>query len=232
MTTRPRVGVLGGMFDPIHLGHVTAAIAAGNVLALETLRIVPAAQPPHRDAMPVAPAHHRLEMIRLAIAERSSAGVTATHWTISDVELRRGGPSYTFDTLATLHAEGASPLQIFFITGADAFAEIATWHRYPEVLDAAHFVVVARPGASLDALPERLPALASRMIRPPAVDQATAPRIILIEAATPAVSSTAIRRRVSRGESLDGWVTPSVAAYISQHSLYRTAPDAPIALGV
>jgi nicotinate-nucleotide adenylyltransferase len=232
MSTRPRVGVLGGMFDPIHLGHVAAAIAAGNVLALDTLRIVPAAQPPHRDAMPVASAYHRLEMIRLAIAERSLAGGTATPWTICDVELRRGGLSYTFDTLATLHAEGMSPLQIFFITGADAFAEIATWHRYPEVLDTAHFVVVARPGASLDALPERLRALASRMIRPPAVDHATVPRIILIEAATPAVSSTAIRRRVSRGESLDGLVTPSVAAYISQHSLYRMAPDAPIALGV
>jgi nicotinate-nucleotide adenylyltransferase len=232
MTGRPRLGVLGGMFDPIHLGHLAAAIAAGNVVELDSVRFVPSAQPPHREAMPVASAHHRLEMIRLAIAERSHAGVTAAHWTISDVELRRGGPSYSFDTLTALHAEGVSALQIFFITGADAFAEIATWHRYPEVVDAAHFVVVARPGASLEALPDRLPALASRMIRPSAIAQATTPRIILIEAATPAVSSTAIRRRASRGESLSGFVTPSVAAYISQHSLYRTAPDAPVALGV
>ena len=84
-------------------------------------------------------------MVRLAAAAMPG-------WEVSDLELHRDGPSYTFDTLAALHREGLSPLQIFFITGADAFAEIATWHRYPDVLDAAHFAVVARPGTTLDAL--------------------------------------------------------------------------------
>ena len=228
MTPRPRVGVLGGTFDPIHLGHLAVAAAAGDALELDTVRFVPASHPPHRTDTPSASGPDRLEMIRLAIAERSAAIAGATRWEPSDIELRRDGPSFSFDTLTTLHAEGLNPLQIFFITGADAFAEIATWHRYPEVLDAAHFVVVARPGSSLDTLPQRLPALARRMIRPSQLAEATRPRIILLAAATPDVSATTVRRRASRREPLDGLVVPAVAAYIAQHSLYRTVSDAPV----
>ena len=160
-----------------------------------------------------------MEMVRLAAAEDR-------RWEVSDLEVQRKGPSYTFDTLATLHGEGLTPLQIFFLTGADAFAEIATWYRYPAVLDSAHFAVVTRPGFSLDLLRARVPTLAPRMILPDAVDTADRARIILIEAATPDVSSTDIRRRVAAGESIDGLVPPAVAAYIAQHSLYRDSERA------
>jgi len=210
----PRMGLLGGTFDPIHLGHLAAAHAAQRALRLDRVRLVPAARPPHRPDSPRASEYHRLEMLRRAIA--GTAG-----WEVSDLELRRDGPSYTYDTLAHLHREGLTPLQLFFITGTDAFAEIATWHRYPEVLDAAHFAVVTRPGFTLPALQARVPSLADRMIEPAELDAASAPRILLIESPTPDVSSTDIRERAARGESLTDLVPPEVAAYISQHHLYR-----------
>jgi nicotinate-nucleotide adenylyltransferase len=225
MTARPRVGLLGGTFDPIHVGHLAAADAAQRALDLDVVRFIPAARPPHRPDIPSASGYHRLEMIRLAIADRGDAG--PSQWDVSDLELRRSGPSYSFDTLDALHREGLIPLQIFFVTGADAFAEIATWHRYPDVLDAAHFAVVTRPGTTLDGLRQRLPALASRMTSPADVAHASTPRIVLVEADTPDVSSTDIRRRASRGEAIDTLVPVSVAAYIKQNSLYRTAPVAP-----
>ena len=152
---------------------------------------------------------------------------------MSDVELRRDGPSYTFDTLTELAktirgaAEARVSWQIFFIIGADAFAEIATWSRYPAILDLAHFAVVARPGITLHSLQARVPELADRMTTPdlftlqgsrPEPDDKT--RIILIEAETPDVSSTEIRRRAREGQSLLGLVPDSVASYIATRRLY------------
>jgi nicotinate-nucleotide adenylyltransferase len=125
------------------------------------------------------------------------------------MEIDREGPSYTFDTLAGLR-DGT---QIFFILGADAFAEIATWFRYPDVLDLANFVVVSRPGITLDSLRERVP---SAFDRPSAANT----RVILVEAATPNVSSTDIRRRIRAGEPLSGTVPDPVADYIRAHRLY------------
>jgi nicotinate-nucleotide adenylyltransferase len=220
MNSRPRVGLIGGTFDPIHVGHLAAARAAERTLELTTIRLLPSARPPHRPDSPRASEYHRLEMTRLAVADAAREPSSA-RWEASDQELRRDGPSFTIDTLSALHREGLSPLQIFFIIGADAFAEIATWHRYPAVLDAAHFAVVARPGTSLDQLRDRLPSLGDRMGAPSSALTATAPRIILLEAETPDVSSTEVRRRAARGEPLDGLVTPAVAAYIAQHALYR-----------
>jgi nicotinate-nucleotide adenylyltransferase len=218
MNARPRVGLLGGTFDPIHIGHVAVARAAQQALDLDRVRFVPSARPPHRPDSPRASEYHRLEMVRLAAtADR--------RWEVSDLELRRDGPSFTFDTLAALHRQGLTPLQIFFLTGADAFAEIATWRRYPEVLDAAHFAVIARPGTTLETLRDRLPSLAARMISPSAIERADTPCIILIEAETPDVSSTEIRRRVGAGNSIEGLVPPAVAAYIAQQSLYLAAGD-------
>jgi nicotinate-nucleotide adenylyltransferase len=216
---RPRVGLIGGTFDPIHLGHLAAALAAGRALALDLVRFIPSARPPHRPDSPRASEYHRLEMTRLAVADAAVEALPIP-WEVSDQELRRDGPSFTIDTLAAQQREGLSPLQLFFVIGADAFAEIASWHRYPAVLDAAHFAVVARPGTTLDELRGRLPALRDRMASPSAAMSAQTPHIFLIEADTPNVSSTDIRRRVARGESLDGLVTPVVAAYIAQHSLY------------
>ena len=213
MIGRPRVGLLGGTFDPIHLGHLAAARAAQHALQLDTIRFIPAARPPHRPDSPRASEYHRVQMIRRAID--AVAG-----WEVSDLELRRHGPSYTIDTLQAIQRDGLSATQIFFITGADAFADIASWHRYPEVLDAGHFVVITRPGMSLADVRKRVPALVSRMVSAADVDEADTPRIIAVESATPDISSTAIRRRAARGESLENYVPPAVAAYIEGHQLY------------
>lgn len=226
MNRAARLGWLGGTFDPVHYGHLVAAAAASRALALDQLRFVPSGRPPHRPDRPRASEYHRLEMLRLAVAE-FDARPAPTAWSVSDVELRRHGLSFTIDSLEALHREGLSALQIFFIIGADAFAEIATWHRYPAVLDTAHFAVVARPGITLDSLRDRLPALAARMVVPDDCAFDTRPRIILLSVATPDVSSTEIRRRVANLQPIDALVPPAVAAYIQQHALYadsRTAP--------
>ncbi len=204
------LGVLGGTFDPIHNGHLAAGLRAQEALQLDSVMLVPSRIPPHRASALGAPASARLAMAALAAAEHQG-------WTASDIELKRDGPSYTFDTLSELRA--ASMTQIFFIIGADAFAEIATWSRYPDVLDLAHFAVVARPGITLDSLQKRLPNLAERMTTP-AAHTAGAASIILIESETPDVSSTEIRRRVRAREPLSGLVPESVSSYISTHRLY------------
>jgi nicotinate-nucleotide adenylyltransferase len=222
MSGRPRVGLLGGTFDPIHVGHLAAARAAERALELDRVRLIPSARPPHRTDSPRASEYHRIEMIRLAVAD--AAGNQPARWEIADLELRRSGPSYTADTLDAMRHEGFTPSQIFFIIGVDAFAEIASWHRYPQVLDAAHFAVIARPGSPIGLLRERLPALTPRMIDAHTLKDDMPPGIIPIETSTPAVSSTEIRRRAANGESLDGLVTPAVAAYIARHSLYQSVP--------
>jgi len=215
--TGARVGVLGGTFNPIHLGHLAAARAAHAALAFDRVLFVPSHAPPHRTDSLLASGYHRLQMTALAVAE-------VPGWQASDVELVRGGPSYTYDTLTTLRTrEPAS--QFFFVTGADAFADIATWRHYPDLLELAHFVVIARTGTSFDQLRSRLPALAPRMVTcdtspEPALLAAPFPSIFLVSAATPDVSSTEIRRRAAAGEPLDGLVPQAVATYIATHHLY------------
>jgi nicotinate-nucleotide adenylyltransferase len=199
------LGVLGGTFDPIHNGHLAAADAAGRALQLDAVTLVPSRIPPHRRDPAGASGEDRYAMASLAAGERPG-------WTASRIELDRDGPSYSFDTLTEL-GMGRERTQIFFILGADAFAEIATWSRYPAVLDLANFVVVSRPGTTLDSLHERVPSAFG--LRPSAKT-----RVILVEANTPSVSSTEIRRRVRAGDSLAGLVPDPVAAYIKAHRLY------------
>jgi nicotinate-nucleotide adenylyltransferase len=209
------IGVLGGTFDPIHCGHVAAAVAARNALALARVLVIPSRVPPHRTSQPVASAYHRFAMAALAVS-------TEPGLEVNDDELRADGPSYTAETLERLHATGFAASQIFFITGADAFAEIATWKRYPHVLNLAHFVVVSRPGHALDALRDRLPPLADRMREAGAgARDASNPLIHLLQTATPDVSSTIVRDRLTRGEPITGLVPPLVEGHILKHRLYR-----------
>ena len=216
MRARPRVGILGGTLDPMHRGHVETARAARAALDLDRVVVVPARNPPHRPGEPVASAFHRFAMAALCAADHE--------WmTVSDDELRAPGPSFTAETLDRMRASGLAPAQIFFITGADAFAEIETWHRYPAVLDLAHFAVVSRPGTPVAALGDRLPALRPRFARPDAGDDAAAngPAIFLVDAATPDISSTDVRRRLAGGTSVDGLLCPAVERHIAKHHLYR-----------
>ena len=156
----PRTGVLGGTFDPIHLGHLAVARQAADAFGLGRVLLLPSRTPPHRPVDPSASLFHRFAMVALAAAADDRL-------VASDLEMGRAGPSYTADTLRALGATGLGAWQIFFLIGADAFAEIATWREYPAVLDLAHFVVCSRPGAAAAALPARLPDLAARMIPVP-----------------------------------------------------------------
>lgn len=217
MTIRRRTGVLGGTFDPIHAGHLAMASAAARALALDSVLLLPSRTPPHRPVDPSASIYHRFAMV--ALGAQSDGRLIA-----SDLELGRPGPSYTADTLRALHGTGLDRLQIFFLTGADAFADIATWREYPAVLDLAHFVVCSRPGTPAGSMPARLPELASRMVTVPegAPAPATAPQpcVYLLDAPTPDVSSTDIRARARAGRPLAGLLPPEVEAYIRRHGLY------------
>jgi nicotinate-nucleotide adenylyltransferase len=196
------LGILGGTFDPIHNGHLAAADAAQQALNLDAITLIPSHIPPHRRDPVGAGSEQRYEMTALAAAERPG-------WSASRIEVDREGASYTYDTLVRLRETLSVSAQYFFILGADAFAEIATWSRYPAVLDLAYFVVVSRPGITLDSLRERVPSAFNQEAR-----------VILVEAATPDISSTDIRRRVRAGHSLSGLVPAAVAEYISTHRLY------------
>jgi nicotinate-nucleotide adenylyltransferase len=214
-TTTDRLGVLGGMFDPIHNGHVAAGVAAQLALGLDEIRLVPSRQPPHRPAQPVASADDRLAMARLAAGSQKT-------WTVSEVEITRAGTSYTFDTLTDLVKMKQVPFRLFFILGVDAFAEIDTWSRFPQVLDLANFVVIARPGFTLADAGNKLPSLAARMTTPERflAEAREGTAIILVEATTPPVSSTEIRRRISSGASIADLVPSGVDHYIRDHRLY------------
>jgi nicotinate-nucleotide adenylyltransferase len=222
MTEPGRIGILGGTFDPFHLGHLAVARAARTALQLDEVRIVPSNVPPHRPA-PGASSYHRFAMAALGIA--GEPGLV-----LDDIEMALDGPSFTTTTLARLHGKGFAPAQIFFIVGADAFAEIATWRDYPQVLDAANFVVIARPGQTASSLAERLPELSSRMsshlthpAHPAHLAHPTHPAILLMDLETPDVAGTRIRQRASSGASLDGMVPPLVAAHITAHHLYESS---------
>jgi nicotinate-nucleotide adenylyltransferase len=220
MKDTSRIGILGGTFDPVHLGHLHVAVAVLEALDLDEVLLVPAHDPPHRPSLPFASTYHRFAMLALAVAGRK--GLLA-----SDLELSEPGPSYTARTLSGLNASGCSPLQLFFITGSDAFAEIATWKDYPAFLESSNFVAVSRPGLPAANLRGMLPQLAPRMLdldlkekRTGPSAEVSSPAVFLVDIVTPDVSSTAVRSRVKNGQPLTGLVPEAVEGHIRRHGLY------------
>ena len=220
MTAARRVGILGGTFDPVHYGHLDAAAAARAALELDEVVFIPAHDPPHKPHDPGANGFHRFAMVALAIQEWPG-------YRASELELAREGASYTADTLRGLHAQGVPASQLFFILGADAFADIAAWREFPAILDLAHFVVVARPGTTLGEAVARTPDLRARTrILPPNVRNADGGLgIYLVEARTRDVASTAVRERLASGAPIDDLVPRPVARHIVAHYLYGAVDD-------
>jgi nicotinate-nucleotide adenylyltransferase len=218
MNASRRIGILGGTFDPIHFGHLDAAAAARHALRLDRVLLIPSSDPPHRPADPLASGFHRFALVALAIQGDETLRA-------SDMELTRTGPSYTADTLRGVSRQGWLPSQIFFILGSDAFAEIATWREFPTVLDAANFVVMARPGTTLDAATARTPALRSRLRSPDETSAASGTSIYLVEARTRDISSSTIRARLAAQQSIDDLVPAAVARHIAAHHLYGAVND-------
>jgi nicotinate-nucleotide adenylyltransferase len=194
-----KLGVMGGTFDPIHLGHVAMAEAGAECAGLDRVLLVPASVPPHRAAA-TAPAGDRLAMVRLAAAGHPRLEV-------SDVELRRPGPSYTVDTLRALARERPGS-ELHLLLGWDAAREIGAWHAPDEVLRLARPVVVSRPG---------YPVPTERDLAAAGIEPTWA---ILCDVRTPDVEATDVRRLVERGSSLAGLVDPTVEAYLKRHRLY------------
>lgn len=195
-----RVGVVGGTFDPIHLGHVALAEGVRSCAGLDRVLLVPSAEPPHRGRAS-ASAEQRLEMCRLAVHDRPGLEV-------SDVELRRGGRSYTVDTLRQLAAE-LDGCDLYLALGWDAARDLGTWREPREVLRLAHLLVVPRPGWEPPSL-ERLDVL-----------DGLAGRARLCRVETPEVDATRLRELAAAGDSLQGFVAPAVERYIREHGLYR-----------
>lgn len=192
--------MLGGTFDPIHLGHVAAARAAIECAVLDRVLLMPSARPPHR-AGALAGAEDRLAMCRLAAAGEPRLEV-------SDLEMRREGPSYTSDTLAELK-RGRPGDELFLILGWDAARLFHTWHEPGRVRDLSSVVVVSRPGTGTPG-PEQL-ALAG-------LDQA---RVVMCARPTPDISASRLRGAIAAGEPITDKVPPAVERYIAEHGLYR-----------
>ncbi len=224
----PRIGILGGRFDPVHRGHLATAAAARRALRLDRVLMLPSRLSPHRKRPAEAAGTDRLAMVVLAARDDPSLEPC-------DLELTADGPSYTATTLRKLHGRGHPRTSLFFIVGADAFADVAAWHDYPRLLDAAHFVVVSRPGHPVGSLPDALPALRPRLraVTGNAGAQADgtphAPVVFLLDADTPDISSTDIRTRLAKGRPLGGRVPRPVAEYIDRRRLYRPTGESSVA---
>ena len=197
------VGILGGTFDPIHIGHLAVAEEAREALGLDRVLFVPAGEPPHKDAAAVTPPADRVAMVELAIADNPA-------FALSRVEVDRAGPSFTVDTLVALAA--ASPdVAWTLILSAESFRGLPTWHEPERLFERARIAVVPRAGleAPSDAwIDERFPGCADRVIR------LDGPHLRL--------SATAIRARVAAGRSIRYLVPDAVIGYIGDHGLYRT----------
>jgi nicotinate-nucleotide adenylyltransferase len=194
-----RLGLLGGTFDPFHNGHLAAAEAAIGCARLDRVVFIPAAQPPHRPPA-VASAEQRLEMCRQGIAGEP-------RFTASDIELKRGGPSYTVDTLGEVRRLWPED-GLFLILGWDAARLFPSWHRPDEVRELATIVVVARPGSEAPRKAD---------LKGVGLERA---KVMLCLRATPDVSASEIRRAVAAGEPIDGKVPAAVERYIASHRLY------------
>ena len=191
---RPRIGVMGGTFDPIHHGHLVAASEVAQSLGLDEVMFVPTGAPSYK--ADVTPAEHRYLMTVIATASNPT-------FTVSRVDIDRHKPTFTIDTLRDLH-EQRPDADLYFITGADAIAQILSWKDVDELWRLAHFVAVSRPGhvLSVSGLPEQ--------------------DVSLLEVPALAISSTDCRDRVRRGFPVWYLVPDGVVQYISKHHLYRS----------
>jgi nicotinate-nucleotide adenylyltransferase len=184
-------GIFGGSFDPVHMGHLTVARAAVDLLQLDRLHLVPANTQPLKQAQAAAPAAHRLAMLRLAVGDGGRI-------VVDDREIRRGGVSYTVDTVRDFTREFPED-QLSLLVGADAASELDRWRDSDEVAEVARIVVLTRPGVDVP-----VHGVVDQVLTVPAV----------------AVSATDIRDRVRRNETIAGLVPEAVAAYIASHRLY------------
>lgn len=211
------IALLGGTFDPVHNGHLQSALELKQRLALDELRLMPCHLPPHRQS-PGCDSWQRLAMVKLALAD--------TALLVDDRELQREGVSYTVETLEQLRLqlneqELDKQVALIWVMGSDAFSYLESWHRWQELTNFAHIVVIARPGeqrplsASLSAFVERHRAMSATVL------QQQPAGFIWFETLTPyAISATEIRQKLAEGAAVEDYLPAAVLNYIYSHQLY------------
>ena len=199
------IGVLGGTFDPIHMGHLIVAEETKVRLNLAEILFVPAGLPWLRVNSPISAAEHRVQMVRLAIGDKP-------YFKLSTIEVKRAGPSYTVDTIAELKGRLGVRDELFFILGWDSLAELPEWREPSRLIKMCHLVAVPRVGYSLpdlNGLEAAIPGLAQR--------------VILLDTPEIDISASVIRQRVAQGLPIDHLVPEPVDRYIREQGLYTTA---------
>lgn len=198
-----RIGIMGGTFDPLHYGHLVAAEMARNEFKLEKVLFIPTGNPPHKEGREITMAESRYQMVRLALEDNA-------FFEVSRLEIDRVGYSYTVDTLRDLH-QVYPGYELYFITGSDAFREIFTWKDTESILTLSQFIGASRPGFEttdfLLELQREYPEFYERMH--------------LLEVPALAISSTDIRARVKKGQSIRYLLPEPVRLFIEQETLYR-----------
>ena len=204
--------MFGGSFNPIHFGHLLVADDIAETLALDRVLFVPAAVPPHKPASELAPAVHRFAMTQLAVAEHP-------RFEVSDVELRRTGPSYTVDTLEALGPLG----ELYLIIGSETFLDLLSWHEPRRLPELARLVVVPRTGNAFDPNAPAAQKVLTELALGSFSRSGAGGRAVLTEAASLPISGSDLRRRARTGRSLAYRMPAAVVAYIREHGLYRAA---------
>ena len=197
-----KIGIMGGTFDPIHLGHLATAEAVRENFSLDEILFIPAARPPHKLEKKVTDEKHRLAMTILATRSNK-------FFRVSDMELRRTGLSYTLDTMNELHKTFGRSTELFFIIGADSLADLSKWHAARELVEKCHFIATTRPGVDVDfsAVEKFFGAAAKEHIH-----RVTTPGL--------EISSTDIREKVRLGRSIKYLVPEAIEEYIIKEELY------------
>jgi len=220
-----RIGLLGGTFNPVHFGHLRSAVEVQTGFALDSVCFIPSAIPPHKNSSGVADAMDRLEMIRMAISNCSAL-------TVSDVELKRSGPSYTIDTVKHFKSFQTDQTDLYLIVGLDAFLEIDTWKSFQELFCLVPFIVMSRPGlnyedsaAELKNLGDFLNAKISKGYYFTKQDSCYMHEVnkpvYVFEVSRIDISSTNIRRMAQKGEPICFLVPANVELFIKSRELYK-----------
>ncbi len=208
---KPRIGLMGGTFDPIHYAHLATAEEVYATLGLTEMIFIPAGQPPHKSGQQCTESYHRLAMVQLAIASNP-------HFTLSRVEIDRQGPSYLVDTLHILHDQWGPETDLFFVVGWDSVEEFHTWYKATDILaQLTRLVAVKRPGYEEDigynkVLEARLPGIMQRLV--------------VVSVPQLAISSTDLRRRVATARPIKYQTPEAVENYIMEHGLYQEIDQA------
>ena len=225
-----RIGVMGGTFDPIHLGHLRAAEEIYWAFELDRIIFVPAARPPHKDHEIEASPLQRYEMVSLAT-------ISVPYFNVSPIEVNRPGCSYSVETVREFRKLYGEESAIYFIMGVDAFQEIDTWKDAKELLSLAQIIVAARPGWRLDEVERSMTPAQRQLLGEPRckylkISEITSqialrryePRLVLlVEMVSLDISSSEIRQLVKEGRSIRYLVTDTVATYVAKHRLYHPA---------